>query len=232
MFRWGTWSPAGTAPSASRSWVGARGLRSTLMRTTVSPSMWASSSANLRPALQRSIITMMTKEPWPSQVRVAKYYLGNWLCKTWQQVWILEKLCTFGLFSIISHSCNFLRCRSTILLRFWTSICCCWLDILFQPRSSVCPTRMRVGLMMNAGMLLPSIRKLIFGAPVITRGLTGKCLSTVKWEPMGPTRRPSVSLMSEKGMFLWMWLSILKSAVCVIATACWWRWWTGVQVSW
>ena len=35
----------------------------------------------------------------------------------------------------------------TLLLRFWTSICCCWLDVLFQPRSSVCATCISLGLM-------------------------------------------------------------------------------------
>ena len=47
------------------------------------------------------------------------------------------------------------------------SICCCWLDVLFQPRSSVCATRISLGLMINAGMLLASSRRLIFGGPVI-----------------------------------------------------------------
>ena len=35
-------------------------------------------------------------------------------------------------------------------------------------------------LMMNAGMLLASSRRLIFGGPVIALGLTGKCLSAIK----------------------------------------------------
>ena len=37
------------------------------------------------------------------------------------------------------------------------SICCCWLDVLFQPRSSVCATRISLGLMINAGMLLAPV---------------------------------------------------------------------------
>ena len=60
------------------------------------------------------------------------------------------------------------------------SICCRWLDVLFQPRSSVCATRISLSLMINAGMLLASSRKLIFGGPVIALGLTGKSLFTVK----------------------------------------------------
>ena len=44
----------------------------------------------------------------------------------------------------------------TILLRFLMSICYCWLDVLFQPRSSVCATRISLGLMFNAGMIFAS----------------------------------------------------------------------------
>ena len=61
----------------------------------------------------------------------------------------------------------------TILLRFWMNICPCWLDVMYQPRSSVCETRISVGLMINAGKQLAS-RKLIFSGPVIALGLTGK----------------------------------------------------------
>ena len=49
-----------------------------------------------------------------------------------------------------------------------------------QPRSSVCVTRINLGFMTNAGMLLPSSRRLIFSGPVIALGLTGKSLSTIK----------------------------------------------------
>ena len=55
-----------------------------------------------------------------------------------------------------------------------------WLDVIFQPRSFVCVTRLSLGLMINAGMLLASSRRLIFGGPVIALGLTGKSLFTVK----------------------------------------------------
>ena len=46
--------------------------------------------------------------------------------------------------------------------------------------------------------------RLIFVGPVIAVGLTGNSLSAVKWELLKPTRRPSVSLVTETGMFLWM----------------------------
>ena len=47
-------------------------------------------------------------------------------------------------------------------------------------------------------------QELIFGGPLIAFGLTGKSLFAVKWELMKPTRRPSVSLVTETGLFLWM----------------------------
>ena len=56
--------------------------------------------------------------------------------------------------------------------------------------------------MTNAGALLISSRRLVFGGPAIALGLIGKSLSTVQLELMKPTQRPSVSLVSETGMFL------------------------------
>ena len=38
---------------------------------------------------------------------------------------------------------------------------------MYQPRSSVCVTWINLGLMINAGMLFASSKKLIFGGPVI-----------------------------------------------------------------
>ena len=60
----------------------------------------------------------------------------------------------------------------------------------------------RLGLMLNEGMLLASSRRLIFGRPVIALRLTGNSLSAVKWELMKPTRRLSVSLVTERGMLI------------------------------
>ena len=51
---------------------------------------------------------------------------------------------------------------------------------MYQPRSSVCVTRISTGLTINAGMLLASSRRLIVGGPVISLGLTGKSLSALK----------------------------------------------------
>ena len=56
------------------------------------------------------------------------------------------------------------------------NISACWLDVMYQPRSSVCITRISLGLMINAGMLMASSRRLIFGGPVIALELTGKSL--------------------------------------------------------
>ena len=48
-------------------------------------------------------------------------------------------------------------------------------------KASVCATRTSLALMINAGMLLLSSRRLIFGfGPVIAVGITGKSLSAVK----------------------------------------------------
>ena len=54
------------------------------------------------------------------------------------------------------------------------------LSLLVGPRSPVCVTRISLGLMINAGMILASSRRLIFGGPVIALGLTGKSLFAVK----------------------------------------------------
>ena len=88
-----------------------------------------------------------------------------------------------------------------------TSICTCWLDGMYQPRSSVCTRRISLGLMINEDMPLTSSRRLIFGGLIIALWLTGKSFAAVKWELMKLTRRARVSLLSETGMFsmsLWM----------------------------
>ena len=91
-----------------------------------------------------------------------------------------------------------------ILLRFWTDICPCWLDVMYQPKLSLSVTRICHGLMINAGMLLATSGRLVFGGPVIALGLTGKSSSAVKWVLMKPTWRLSVSLVTKTGLFLWM----------------------------
>ena len=98
----------------------------------------------------------------------------------------------------------------TILLRFRTNICPCWLDVMCQPRSAMCVARISLGLMINAGMLLASRRRLIFGGLVIALRLTGKSLSAVKWELIKPARRPGVSLVTETGMFLLMFIPLIS----------------------
>ena len=79
--------------------------------------------------------------------------------------------------------------------------------------------KINIGLMINAGMLLASSRRLIFGGPVIALGLTGKSLSAVMWELMKPTRRPSVRLVPETAMFLWM-PSLLISGGPLLSLLC------------
>ena len=51
--------------------------------------------------------------------------------------------------------------------------------------------------MINAGVLLASSRKFIFGGPVIVLGFTRKSLFAVNRELMKLARRPSISLVSE-----------------------------------
>ena len=70
----------------------------------------------------------------------------------------------------------------------------CWLDIMYQPRSYVYVTRISLGSIIYADVL-------IFGGPVIALGLIGKSLFAVKLELMKHTRRPSISLVSETSMF-------------------------------
>ena len=53
-------------------------------------------------------------------------------------------------------------------------ICCCWLDVMYQPRSYVWATRISLGLMINVGVLLGSSRRLVYGGPVIALGPTVK----------------------------------------------------------
>ena len=50
------------------------------------------------------------------------------------------------------------------------------MNVLFQPRSFVCATKISFGLMITTGMLLVSSRRLTFGASVIAIGLTMKSL--------------------------------------------------------
>ena len=61
-----------------------------------------------------------------------------------------------------------------------------------------------LGCMINAGMLLASMRRLIFSGSVIALWLTAKSLFALKWELMKPTQKPSISLVTETGLFLWM----------------------------
>ena len=56
----------------------------------------------------------------------------------------------------------------------------CWFDVMYQPRSSVCVTKINLGLLINGGMLLAASRRLILGGPVIALGLTGKSFYDAK----------------------------------------------------
>ena len=81
----------------------------------------------------------------------------------------------------------------------------------------MCATRISLGLMINAGMLLASRRMLIFGGPVIALGLTGNSLTTVKEELTKPTNeakrqfsaRNRDDLMNAKSPHEW-WSTLLN----------------------
>ena len=107
----------------------------------------------------------------------------------------------------------------TILLRFWTNIFPCWLDVMYQPRLSVWVTTIGLGLMINAGMLLASFVRLIFGENMIALWLTGKSSSTLMPELMKPAPRIIVRLVTETGMFLWTF-SLLISAGPLLSLQC------------
>ena len=74
---------------------------------------------------------------------------------------------------------------------------------MYQPRSSVCVTRINLGFMINAGMLLASSRRLIFGGPVIALWLIGKSWSAIKWELIETYSEAKRQLVIETVMFLW-----------------------------
>ena len=103
------------------------------------------------------------------------------------------------------------------------STCPCWLDVMYRKRSSVCATRINLGLMISAGMLLTLSRRLIFGGLVIALGLTGKSLSTVKLELMKPTLRRGV-IFRKRDLLInaqspHKWWSTLKSAVFGVSSS-------------
>ena len=66
----------------------------------------------------------------------------------------------------------------------WNTVCGAIRDLpwhnMYQPRLSVCITRINLGLMINTDMLLASSRRLIFGGHVIALELTGKSFFAVK----------------------------------------------------
>ena len=78
-------------------------------------------------------------------------------------------------------------------------------------------------LVQKAAMFLTGSRSLIFGGPVIVRWIrdpwTEKSLFAAKWELMKPTRKPSIRLVSETGIFLWI-LSLLLSFGPLLSLLC------------
>ena len=91
----------------------------------------------------------------------------------------------------------------------------CWLDVMYEPWSSVCETRISLGLMINAGMLLASSRRLIFDGPVINwnefvrcQVRTNETYSDAKRQFSDRNRDVLMNVQSPH-----KWWSTLKSAV-------------------
>ena len=72
---------------------------------------------------------------------------------------------------------------------------------MYHPRSPMCSSR-NPSLIINSFILLTSSSRLIIGELIIAVGLTGKSLFVVKRLLMKPIRRPTISLLSETGVFL------------------------------
>ena len=62
----------------------------------------------------------------------------------------------------------------TILLGFWLNICSCWLDVMYQPRSSLGVTRINLGLMMMPTCFWPQAAGSSLVDPWSLSGLLGR----------------------------------------------------------
>ena len=110
---------------------------------------------------------------------------------------------------------------------------------MYQPRSFIGTTRIRLGLMINTGMLLPKHPHLRW---IRDRSrINWEKFVDLKCELIKPTRTPSPSLVSEKGSFLWSpcpFISggLLLSLLCSTRVRHFLRvlvgWWTGVRFGW
>ena len=69
----------------------------------------------------------------------------------------------------------------TILLRSWMSICCCWLDVMFQPRSSVCATRLRGCITKIKQSYIIHLREKRFKHKIIIMSCQEKFVSRLFW---------------------------------------------------
>ena len=90
---------------------------------------------------------------------------------------------SIGIQSVVQHwICPGATFGLLTILSFWTNICPCWLDVMHQLSSSMCTTRISLGLTINAGVLLASCMGLIFGGTVIAFELTENSLSALSSE--------------------------------------------------
>ena len=104
----------------------------------------------------------------------------------------------------------------TILLMFWTSICPCWLDVMYRPRSSVCVTSINLGLTTKA-----SLTSNIFDGPMTSLGLIRKNLTRcqVRAYEMKSKAKCLFSVRNRDVQFPHKRWSTLKSAVFSLSSS-------------
>ena len=79
-----------------------------------------------------------------------------------------------------------------------------WLDVMYQPKSYVCTTRINLGLMLwTACMFCSPSWWLMFDGLVIDLDLIGISVSAARWRIMRSTWRWGVSFAQEAEMFWW-----------------------------
>ena len=114
----------------------------------------------------------LLQHPWVTRITplcrgsVLKAQAVTIMCVRWK---VFMKYPQFLVQHRICHSVTF--CLLIILLRFRTVPC--WLCVIYQARSSLCTTKISLGLMINAVVLLTTSRRL-FGGLVIAQ-------SSINW---------------------------------------------------
>ena len=94
-----------------------------------------------------------------------------------------RNIMSIGIQTVLQYSiCSGVTFGSlTLLLRFRTNICPCWLDVMYQPRSSVCGIMISQGLKINEGLKIKS-PKWAFGHKQEAHLRWTRNCSRVNWE--------------------------------------------------